>query len=55
MGDGAMARCVAEIDEDDMNDVPDRTYKYGGTGYADEADGGASGLEYMQKLFSRKK
>jgi kynurenine formamidase len=30
MGDGSMARCVAEIDEDDLNDVPDRTYAYGG-------------------------
>lgn len=32
MGDGSMVRCVAEIDEDDVNDVPDRTYLYGGTG-----------------------
>ncbi len=32
MGDGSMARCVAYIDEDDLNDVPDRTYKYAGTG-----------------------
>ena len=30
MGDGSMARCVAEIDEDALNDVPDRTYTYGG-------------------------
>jgi kynurenine formamidase len=30
MGDGSMARCAAEIDEDDLNDVPDRTYTYGG-------------------------
>ena len=30
MGDGSMARCVAEIDEDDLNDVPERTYTYGG-------------------------
>lgn len=30
MGDGSMVRCVAEIDEDDLNDVPDRTYTYGG-------------------------
>lgn len=29
MGDGAMVRCVAEIDEDEVNDVPDRTYTYG--------------------------
>ena len=30
MGDGSMARCVAEIDEDDLNDVPERIYTYGG-------------------------
>ena len=30
LGDGSMARCVAEIDEDDLNPVPDRTYHYGG-------------------------
>jgi kynurenine formamidase len=30
MGDGSMARCVAEIDEDDLNNVPDRKYTYGG-------------------------
>ncbi len=30
LGDGSMARCVAEIDEDELNDVPDRVYKYGG-------------------------
>jgi len=30
LGDGSMARCVAEIDEDDVNPVPDRVYKYGG-------------------------
>ena len=29
LGDGSMVRCVAEIDEDDINDVPDRTYSYG--------------------------
>ena len=29
LGDGSMARCVAEIDEDNLNDVPDREYKYG--------------------------
>jgi len=28
-GDGSMVRLVAEIDEDDLNDVPDRVYKYG--------------------------
>jgi len=55
MGDGSMARCVAEIDEDDVNDVPDRLYEYGGTGYGGVESGGASGLEYMQKLFDRNK
>ncbi len=30
LGDGSMVRCVAEIDEDDLNPVPDRTYRYGG-------------------------
>lgn len=30
MGDGSMVRCIAEIDEDDLNDVPSRTYTYGG-------------------------
>jgi kynurenine formamidase len=35
MGDGSMARCVAYIDEDDLNDVPDREYKYCGTGCSD--------------------
>lgn len=30
LGDGSMVRCVAEIDEDDLNNVPDRVYKYGG-------------------------
>jgi kynurenine formamidase len=29
MGDGSMVRVAAEIDEDDMNPVPDRVYKYG--------------------------
>lgn len=29
MGDGSMVRCVAEIDEDDLNDVEDRKYVYG--------------------------
>ena len=32
MGDGSMARCVAEIDEEDVNDVRERTYLYCGTG-----------------------
>jgi kynurenine formamidase len=30
LGDGAMVRCVAEIDKNDLNDVPERTYTYGG-------------------------
>jgi len=30
LGDGSMVRCVAEIDEADVNDVPTRTYTYGG-------------------------
>ena len=29
MGDGSKVRMVAFIDKDDMNDVPDRVYKYG--------------------------
>lgn len=29
MGDGAIVRMIAFIDKNDMNDVPDRTYKYG--------------------------
>ena len=29
MGDGSMVRVVGEIDEDQLNDVPDRTYPYG--------------------------
>ena len=49
MGDGSMARCVARIDEEKLNDVPERTYKYGCTGYADAENGGGSGLEYMQR------
>lgn len=28
-GDGSMVRVVAEIDEDDLNDVPDRIYPFG--------------------------
>ena len=30
MGDGSMARCVAEIDKADMNNAPDRNYYYCG-------------------------
>jgi kynurenine formamidase len=30
LGDGSMARCAAEIDEADLNSVPDRVYHYGG-------------------------
>ena len=56
MGDGSMARCVAQIDEELLNkDVPERTYTYGGTGYADESGNGGSGVEYMRKLFNRNK
>ena len=29
LGDGSMVRCVAEIDKDDLNDAPSRTYPYG--------------------------
>jgi kynurenine formamidase len=29
LGDGSMVRCVAEIDEDDLNDAPDRIYPFG--------------------------
>ena len=35
MGDGSMARCVARIEESELNDVPDRTYLYCGTGAQD--------------------
>jgi kynurenine formamidase len=31
LGDGSMVRCVAEIDEDDLNDVPDVQYGHGGS------------------------
>lgn len=31
LGDGSMVRCVAEIDEDDVNDVPDTLYGHGGS------------------------
>ena len=55
MGDGSMARCSAEIDEDLLLDVPTRTYKYGGTGYGDKEGNGDSGQEYIQKLFNRNK
>ena len=56
MGDGSMARCVAEIDEDLLDkSVPDRTYAYGGTGYGFPEGNGDSGLEYMQRLFNRNK
>lgn len=30
LGDGSMVRCVAEIDENNLNDVPERTYTYAG-------------------------
>lgn len=54
MGDGSMARCVAHIDEDLIDKtVPDRRYDYAGAGYGSEENGGASALEYMQRLFHR--
>lgn len=31
MGDGSIVRLVAEIDEEDLNPVPDRVYRYGTT------------------------
>jgi hypothetical protein len=31
MGDGSIVRLVAMIDEDELNDVPPRVYKYGTT------------------------
>lgn len=31
MGDGSIVRLVAEIDEDELNNVPDRVYRYGTT------------------------
>jgi kynurenine formamidase len=53
MGDGSMARCVARIDEENIDkSVADRTYKYGGTGFESDEH---SPLEYMQKLFNRNK
>ncbi|MFQ9703923.1 MAG: hypothetical protein ACLR0U_21010 [Enterocloster clostridioformis] len=55
MGDGSMARCAAGIDEEDLTDAPDRTYKYGGTGYQDSEGNGDSGLAYIQRLFDRNK
>ena len=45
MGDGSMARCVARIDEDDLNDVPDRTYLYCGTGCIDREHYGFTDYE----------
>ncbi len=33
MGDGSMVRCSREIDEGDLNDVPERNLHYAGTGY----------------------
>ena len=44
---------VVLIDEDKIDkSVPDREYKYGGTGFESEEH---SCLEYMQKLFARNK
>ena len=56
LGDGSMARVAAEVDEKDIDPtVPERTYAYGGTGFGFPEGNGDSGLEYMQKLFARKK
>lgn len=56
LGDGSMARCVAEIEEDEIiKDVPTRTYKYGGTGFGTKEGNGDSALAYMQALFARNK
>jgi hypothetical protein len=56
LGDGSMARCVAQIDEDDLvKGVPDRTYAYGGTGFGTAEGNGDSCLEYIQRLFDRNK
>lgn len=40
MGDGCMVRCAARIDEDQLNDVPERTYMYCGTGAQDRKNYG---------------
>ena len=56
MGDGSMARCTAELDEDDLvPGVPDRTYAYGGTGFGTPEGNGDSSLVYTQRLFARGK
>ena len=55
MGDGSKVRMVAFIDKNELNDVPTRTYKYGGTGYGEAEGNGDSGLEYIQRLFNRNK
>lgn len=54
MGDGSMAHPVAYVNEEDIDtSVPERTYKYCGTGYGEKEGNGDSCLEYMQKLFKR--
>ena len=56
MGDGSMAHPVAYVDEENIDtSVPERTYKYCGTGYGEKEGNGDSCLEYMQKLFKRNK
>ena len=49
---GSMARCAAEIDEEDLTDAPDRTYKYGGTGYQDSEGSRDSGLAYIHAFLT---
>ena len=45
MGDGSMAHPVAYVDEENIDPtVPDRKYKYCGTGYGDEEEYGLSCL-----------
>ena len=56
MGDGSMAHPVAYVDEENIDPtVPDRKYKYCGTGYGDEEEYGLSCLDYIQRLFNRHK
>ena len=56
MGDGSMAHPVAYVDEENIDPtVPDRKYKYCGTGYGDEEEYGLSCLDYIQRLFNRNK
>ena len=46
----------AYVDEENIDPtVPDRKYKYCGTGYGDEEEYGLSCLDYIQRLFNRNK